>query len=401
MKIFLDHDVFTAALDRIRWLMDEFDDYCVFSSGGKDSTVTLELVTIVAREKNRLPVPVIFIDQEAEWSFTIDHIKEIMSRPEVKPLWYQTELNISNNATNQGEKNLNCWAKGGEWMREKDPAAIHEADFKTNNFKDRFPQILEANFTGSVAGFGGVRCEESPARTVGLTEGITYQHVTYGKHQNKAKSQYAFYPIYDWSYRDIWKAICDNDWKYCKLYDYMYQHGIPFRDMRVSNLNHETALRNLFFLQEVDRETWNKLVKRLPGINTAGHLKDDAISAPKKLPWMFSGWIEYRDYLAAILPSSESSEAFRLLFETNDKRYEGMQCLHVLHRVQCNAIIRNDVYYAGQGSKTRPFSTLVSNFEARPEVGAWRKWKRTGLGAFPTNRFVYGKKTKDEIRKTK
>lgn len=67
MKVYKKQSVYDAALDRIRYLFDEFPNVIVGFSGGKDSTVVLELALIVAREKNRLPLDVLFIDQEAEW----------------------------------------------------------------------------------------------------------------------------------------------------------------------------------------------------------------------------------------------------------------------------------------------------------------------------------------------
>jgi hypothetical protein len=52
-------NVFDAALDRIRWLFDEFDNQVmVCNSGGKDSTVVLELALMVAKERACLPLHV-------------------------------------------------------------------------------------------------------------------------------------------------------------------------------------------------------------------------------------------------------------------------------------------------------------------------------------------------------
>lgn len=45
--------VFEAALDRIRYCYDNFDEVIVNVSGGKDSTICLELAIMVAREKGK------------------------------------------------------------------------------------------------------------------------------------------------------------------------------------------------------------------------------------------------------------------------------------------------------------------------------------------------------------
>jgi predicted phosphoadenosine phosphosulfate sulfurtransferase len=66
---------------------------------------------------------------------------------------------------------------------------------------------------------------------LGLTSYLTYKDITWGKYENRKLEHYVFYPLYDWSYTDIWKAIFDHGWSYCRLYDYMYQYGVaPMRD---------------------------------------------------------------------------------------------------------------------------------------------------------------------------
>jgi hypothetical protein len=56
MKILPEKNVFDAALDRIRYLFDEFPNIVVGMSGGKDSTVAFELAMRVTRERGRLPL---------------------------------------------------------------------------------------------------------------------------------------------------------------------------------------------------------------------------------------------------------------------------------------------------------------------------------------------------------
>lgn len=57
--IYLENNVFEEALERIRYIYDEFDDVIVSMSGGKDSTVCFNLALMVAKEKNRLPLKVL------------------------------------------------------------------------------------------------------------------------------------------------------------------------------------------------------------------------------------------------------------------------------------------------------------------------------------------------------
>src|SRR3954453_22875588 len=125
MKIYLQQNVYEAALDRLRYLFSEFPNVVVNFSGGKDSTVILNLTLKVAEELGRLPVKVMFIDQEAEWDCVIDYIHRVMSDPRVEPIWFQMPLRLFN-ATSTPDPWLDCWGEGKEWLREKEPNSITE-----------------------------------------------------------------------------------------------------------------------------------------------------------------------------------------------------------------------------------------------------------------------------------
>lgn len=295
----LPSNVYDAALNRIRWLYDEFEgNVTVSSSGGKDSTVVLNLAIQVAKEKGCLPVRVQWLDQECEFEATVDYQRRMMHRPEVLPEWYQIPFRLFN-ATSAEETFLNVWGEGEEWVRDKEPDSIHVNDFGT----DRFVPLLEAlgNRVGGCL-LTGVRAEESPARRLGLTTQTTYKWATWGK---KNRKHVAMHPIYDWTYRDVWKAISSNGWEYNRMYDLMHRYGIGSRQMRVSNYHHETAVHALFFLQEIEPQTWEKATKRLRGISTAGHL-GKADYFVHDLPFMFRDWHEYRDYLLQHLITDEA-----------------------------------------------------------------------------------------------
>lgn len=61
-KHYQDADVHAATLSRLRLVFRNFERVCVAFSGGKDSSVTLQLALDVARELGRSPVDVLFID---------------------------------------------------------------------------------------------------------------------------------------------------------------------------------------------------------------------------------------------------------------------------------------------------------------------------------------------------
>ena len=314
MKIFKKANVFDEALERIRFIFDEFENVIVNHSGGKDSVIVYNLALQVAREKGRLPLKVMFIDQEAEFNQTIEVIRKVMYHPEVEPLWLQVPIKLFN-ATSFEHSWLECWSDSDEeeWLRPKDPISIKENTFGTDRFAKLFIGYADTVYRGrDLAYIAGVRCEESPARFKGLTTYPTYKWVTWGKKLSQEKHK-TFYPIYDWSYTDVWAAIHRNGWDYNKIYDIQYQHGVKIQNMRVSNLHHETAVHALFYLQEVDVELYNRLTKRLQGVSSATKFNDDFFV--HKLPYMFRDWQEYRDYLLdKLVTDPEAKASFRKIF---------------------------------------------------------------------------------------
>ena len=60
----VDVDVFTAARERLRHVFSNYDKVVVSYSGGKDSTCCLELAIQVARDLGKLPLDVMFFDEE-------------------------------------------------------------------------------------------------------------------------------------------------------------------------------------------------------------------------------------------------------------------------------------------------------------------------------------------------
>lgn len=340
LRYYLEQTVLEAAKERIGFVFDEFPEVVVGFSGGKDSTVVFHLTLEVARERGRLPLKVMFVDQEAEWQSTIDQMNYVMRHPDVEPFWLQVPIRLTN-ATSTQEEFLNCWdeAARDKWMRPKEDIAIKQNHYGTDRFYEMFNAFFRYHFPGTRAALiGGVRAEESPSRAVGITRRPKYKWVTWGKRLTEGL-HYTFYPIFDWAWTDVWAAIHKNKWTYNRLYDAMYAYGVTILDMRVSNVHHETAVKALFWLQEIEPETYVRLTARIGGVDTAGKLQGDFFQ--RRLPFMFSTWIAYRDYLLEKLIEERHRPKFVKFFARQDRQYEGYLG-DKLYKAQVQSILAND-----------------------------------------------------------
>lgn len=305
MKIYSKTNVLTEAENRINRLFDEFENVVVGFSGGKDSTVCLNLTLDIAEKRGRLPLKVVWVDQEAEWQGTADYCESVFADKRIEPMWFQIPMKWYNNVSSS-EKYIHIWEEGKKHIRERSSISIKDNVYLDFGFHELFERIFKVHFPNQKSCYiSGVRTEESPKRLMSLTSGLTYKDITWGKILNRKLEHYTFYPIYDWSYSDVWKYIFDNNIEYNRIYDELFRQGVGVTNMRISNLHHETAIQNLLLIQEIEPDTWNKVAERIDGVNAIKHLKDESFRCPDSLPHMFKSWKEYAFFLRDKLADDE------------------------------------------------------------------------------------------------
>lgn len=331
-------NVYEQALERIEYLFNNFDEVIVGCSGGKDSTVCLELTLMVAKKLNRLPVKVFWLDQEAEWQETVDYMNWVMHRPEVKPYWYQFPFDFTNSASGQNNF-VRLWdeSKKDLWIHDQSDIAIKVNPTGKNRFHDIMDGINRCMMEDSskmVAYISGVRVEENVRRRY-MIGNCEYGFISKSKEQEKRRFRRAF-PIGNWTTTDVWTAIAKNKWRYNTIYDKMYQIGYNTKQMRVSALIHETSWKALNIAQEIEPQTYKRIVARIHGASSITHMNDiDVELLPKELPYMFKDWREYRDYLLIHLVKQEYWELFK-------HRWKG-QNSEKWYKIHCKECVINDI----------------------------------------------------------
>lgn len=137
MIFYSDKNVYEAALERFRYIFREFygkRKIVVTMSGGKDSTVVLNLAHEVMKEMGIEKIPVLFLDQEAETPMTIEYIRYIMHLPWVEPYWIQSYFQEWN--ASKGEW-FNVWGPGENGFVRRSQTLTVIWRFRTISFSPR------------------------------------------------------------------------------------------------------------------------------------------------------------------------------------------------------------------------------------------------------------------------
>lgn len=305
MKIYNDKNVFDAAMERIEFAFDNFDNLCVSYSGGKDSTVMIQLVEMIAKKKNR-KYDVLFIDMEAQYLMTIEHIKTLKNKLEHIRDFYWVCLPLSlRNAVSVFEPRWICWekAKKEKWVREMPEFAINEDNnifpffryaMEFEEFVPEFEKWYSDKYNNSLCGhFVGIRCDESlnRFRTIVSMKKDRFKDKPWTTRDKPLENSYSIYPIYDWRTEDDWIATFKYNLEYNYVYELMYKNGLGIHQQRLCQPFGDDQKNGLDQYRAIEAENWDKLLKRVAGVNfgniycrtsALGNIKSEK---PKHLTW--------------------------------------------------------------------------------------------------------------------
>ena len=360
MKVMLPMNVYDAAIKRVEWCYDNYDEVVVCWSGGKDSTVVLNLAIEVARKRGKLPVTTFWLDQEAEWDSVVELARRVQQRPEVDFRWYQIPFRMAiGTAVADDSQYMRIWGEGEEWMRPREANSIHDNVYGKDLFYTLFKAIYAKDFADDgqkrVVALNGIRAAESFKRFTSLIKNLDANICYFSVLGEPFQSEYAdlrlspiiqMSPIYDWLVDDIWKSIHDNDWDYCRIYDKMYQVGYGRRSMRVSTLIAHGAVGHpdSWHIAEMEPELWARLTKRITSINDIRQYGEwtKELFYPR-LPHSFRTWREYRDHLLEEMSQENDQDKFKSLFDQQDLQYENYpHLLQDLRQAQVLGLLKNN-----------------------------------------------------------
>ena len=302
-------DVLTATLKRLEILLSDFENIYFSVSGGKDSSVLVQLANIVAKKLNRT-FDAMFLDQEAISKYTITHVAELKKLSQIRNFYHICLPLEEDNACSVFEPQWIMWDKDckDKWVRSlpttKD--VFHEDNHPFIKFKkgmsdlDFYPIFsdwYQETHKSNIGNVIGIRAAESLQRRVFINNRYndTYKGYRWSLHQSKNttgnENIYRFFPLLDWSFADIFACIYKLELKFNPIYEYMYKCGMNFNDMRICQPFGIEQRKGLHLFAKTEPETWEKVLNRVSGANFGslyaktkllGHLKT---SKPKHMTW--------------------------------------------------------------------------------------------------------------------
>lgn len=310
-------NVHDAAIERVRYIFNKFENIYVSFSGGKDSGVCMHLMCEEARRRNR-KIGVLFIDIEAHYQMTIDYAIDMMNEYSdvIIPYWVCLPME-TDNSLSYDEMTWAWWEndKKDIWVREmptmdyvinvdNNPIDYYEYKMTFEDFVAKF-----GNWYGKgekTACIVGIRTQESLNRWRAINNENKSRYKN-AKYSTKVDNNvYNFYPIFDWKTEDIWTYYGKEEKIYNKFYDLMYQAGVSINQMRIDEPFGDTAKAGLNMFKVIEPKTWVKIVGRVAGANFGNIYANTSInSAHYKLPPGHT-WESFTNFLLDTLPKNAS-----------------------------------------------------------------------------------------------
>lgn len=205
-------------------------------SGGKDSTVLLDLVRRVQPE-----AAAAFFNSGLEWPWTLEFVSRVPAVETALPKMTMREM----------------FHSGGYWGAE--PTGKPREKFDWHETLILEPSRRAASMLGANVTAIGLRADESAGRKFSAKRHGPLAEL---------RGTWRLCPLLDWTVADIWAYIASRDLDYNELYDRMTEAGIPRERQRVSTLieNHCISEGRLWEIRRLAPSLYNELAAEFPKI---------------------------------------------------------------------------------------------------------------------------------------
>lgn len=284
-KIYNNKNVYEAAMERYDIIFSNFDNIYFSVSGGKDSSVMMQLAARKAREHGK-KIDILYIDLEAQYKATIEHVEDLFETcKDVIRQVYWICLPISlRNAVSILQPKWICWGESDKdkWVRDmpRNKWVINKKNCPWNWFKEGmefeefiilFARWYSESFGDAAAGIG-IRSNESLNRFRTIISDSKVRFNGYGwttqvKLRDKFINCFNFFPIYDWCTEDIWTAVSQLNLKFNEIYELMYKNGLSIHEQRLCQPYGDDQRNGLDQFKALEPETWEKVLHRVNGVN--------------------------------------------------------------------------------------------------------------------------------------
>lgn len=308
-KIYEEQNVLDAAMERLTFIFSEFEHVYYSVSGGKDSSVMVQLAERVAAKLNR-SYDVLYIDLEAQYAHTIEHINELKQLPHIGTFYHVALPMALRNAVSMLQPKWICWdAQQKElWVRPLPEDAITEENCPWEWFKrgEEFEEFIiefaawyHSIHPGKTACGVGIRADESLNR---------FQTIAFHERKEEYKEKhwttklqegvYNFYPIYDWRTEDIWGAVSQLDLLSNEIYELMYKNGLSIHQQRLCQPYGDDQRNGLDQFRALEPETWERVLHRVNGVNFGNiYARTTALGNIKSFKPEHMDWEQYTVFL--------------------------------------------------------------------------------------------------------
>jgi Predicted phosphoadenosine phosphosulfate sulfotransferase len=287
-KKYKEENVYVATMQRYEMIFKEFNHIYLSISGGKDSSLMLQLMAKKARELNK-KFSILFIDLEAQYNATIKHVEQLIASVEDvtdKVYWVALPLSLRN-AVSIIQPKWICWDEKDKekWVREmpQNKYVINIENISTEwnwfhrgmEFEEFILQFAKwfAQSKGERVATGiGIRANESFNRFKTIISKTKEKYQEYAwttkvRFTDKKLKAYNFYPLYDWLTEDVWIAVSKEDLLFNEIYELMYKNGLSIHEQRLCQPYGDDQRDGIDQFRTLEPETWERVLNRVHGVN--------------------------------------------------------------------------------------------------------------------------------------